>query len=122
MVKDVVERSLADVRNVILIPPQDYRDFAWLLSRCLLVLTDSGGIQEEAPALGKPVLVMRDTSERPEAIAAGTAKLVTTDPQRIIHETQNLISNVAAFNAMARAINPFGDGHASDRIIEFLKG
>lgn len=121
MVKDVVERNLADVRNIVLIPPQDYKDFAWLLSRCLLVLTDSGGIQEEAPALGKPVLVMRDTSERPEAIEAGTAKLVTTDPRRIIHETQNLISNEAAFNVMARAINPFGDGHASDRIAAFLK-
>ncbi len=121
-VKDVVEHKLADVSNVVLIPPQDYKDFAWLLRHCLLVLTDSGGIQEEAPALGKPVLVMRDTSERPEAIEAGTAKLVTTDPLRVIQETQTLISDVAAFEAMARAVNPFGDGNAAERIATYLKG
>jgi UDP-N-acetylglucosamine 2-epimerase (non-hydrolysing) len=121
-VKDVVEQKLADVSNVVLIPPQDYKDFAWLLRHCLLVMTDSGGIQEEAPALGKPVLVMRDTSERPEAIEAGTAKLVTTDPLRVIHETQTLISDFAAFEAMARAVNPFGDGLASERIATYLKG
>lgn len=120
-VKDVVETKLADVPNVVLIAPQDYRDFAWLLRHCLLVLTDSGGIQEEAPALGKPVLVMRDTSERPEAIAAGTAKLVTTDPQTVIRETQSLISDAAAFDAMARAINPFGDGRAAQRIVSYLR-
>lgn len=120
-VKDVVEHKLADVPNVVLIPPQDYKDFAWLLRHCLLVLTDSGGIQEEAPALGKPVLVMRDTSERPEAIEAGTAKLVTTDPLRVIHETQTLISDVATYKAMARAVNPFGDGHAAERIATYLK-
>lgn len=121
-VKEVVERKLADVPNVVLIPPQDYKDFAWLLRHCLLVLTDSGGIQEEAPALGKPVLVMRDTSERPEAITAGTAKLVTTDPEMVIRETQRLISNAAAFEAMARAVNPFGDGQAAERIAAYLKG
>lgn len=120
-VKDVVESKLADVPNVVLIAPQDYRDFAWLLRNCLLVLTDSGGIQEEAPALGKPVLVMRDTSERPEAIEAGTAKLVTTDPLKVIHETQTLISDAAAFDAMARAVNPFGDGQAAARIVSYLK-
>jgi UDP-N-acetylglucosamine 2-epimerase (non-hydrolysing) len=120
-VKDVVEHKLADVRNVVLIPPQDYKDFAWLLRHCLLVLTDSGGIQEEAPALGKPVLVMRDTSERPEAIEAGTAKLVTTDPLKVIRETQTLISDQTAFEAMARAVNPFGDGHAAERIATYLK-
>ncbi len=121
-VKDVVEHKLADVPNVVLIPPQDYKDFAWLLRHCLLVLTDSGGIQEEAPALGKPVLVMRDTSERPEAIEAGTARLVTTEPLRVIRETQTLISDAAAFEAMARAVNPFGDGHAGERIATYLKG
>ncbi len=121
-VKDVVEHKLADVPNVVLIQPQDYKDFAWLLRHCLLVLTDSGGIQEEAPALGKPVLVMRDTSERPEAIEAGTAKLVTTDPLKVIGETQALISDAAAFDAMARAVNPFGDGHAAERIVAYLKG
>jgi UDP-N-acetylglucosamine 2-epimerase len=121
-VKDVVEYKLADVLNVVLIPPQDYKDFAWLLRHCLLVLTDSGGIQEEAPALGKPVLVMRDTSERPEAIEAGTAKMVTTDPLTVIRETQTLISDTAAFEAMARAVNPFGDGRAAERIAAYLMG
>jgi UDP-N-acetylglucosamine 2-epimerase (non-hydrolysing) len=121
-VKDVVEYKLADVLNVVLIPPQDYKDFAWLLRHCLLVLTDSGGIQEEAPALGKPVLVMRDTSERPEAIEAGTAKMVTTDPLTVIRETQILISDTAAFEAMARAVNPFGDGRAAERIAAYLMG
>ena len=120
-VKDVVKHKLADVANVVLIPPQDYKDFAWLLRHCLLVLTDSGGIQEEAPALGKPVLVMRDTSERPEAIEAGTAKLVTTDPMTVILETQTLISDVTAFESMALAVNPFGDGHAAERIATYLK-
>jgi UDP-N-acetylglucosamine 2-epimerase len=119
-VKDVVEHKLADVSNVVLIPPQEYKAFAWLLRHCLLVLTDSGGIQEEAPALGKPVLVMRDTSERPEAIEAGTAKLVTTDPLKVIRETQALISDDAAFESMARAVNPFGDGHAAERIVAYL--
>ena len=120
-VKEVVEQKLANVTNVVLIPPQDYKDFAWLLRHCLLVLTDSGGIQEEAPALGKPVLVMRDTSERPEAIEAGTAKLVTTDPEIIIRETQRLISDLAAYEAMARASNPFGDGEAARRIVQQIK-
>lgn len=121
-VKDVVEHKLADVSNVVLMPPQDYKDFAWLLRHCMLVLTDSGGIQEEAPALGKPVLVMRDTSERPEAIEAGTAKLVTTDPLKVIRETQALISDAAAFEKMTRAVNPFGDGRAAERIVGYLKG
>ncbi len=120
-VKAIVEQKLGDVPNVALIPPQDYKDFAWLLRHCLLVLTDSGGIQEEAPALGKPVLVMRDTSERPEAIVAGTAKMVTTDPLRVIGETQTLISDASAYEAMARAINPFGDGQAAERIVTYLK-
>lgn len=120
-VKDVVEHKLVDVPNVVLIPPQDYKDFAWLLRHCLLVLTDSGGIQEEAPALGKPVLVMRDNSERPEAIEAGTARLVTTDPLRVISMTQTLISDTAALEEMARAVNPFGDGHAAKRIVEYIK-
>jgi len=120
-VKDVVESKLAGVHNIVLIAPQDYGDFAWLLRNCLLVLTDSGGIQEEAPALGKPVLVMRDTSERPEAITAGTARLVSTDTQVVIRETQTLISDTAAYERMARAINPFGDGRAASRIVDHLK-
>lgn len=119
-VKNAVGAELANVSNISLIAPQDYRAFAWLLHKCLLVLTDSGGIQEEAPALGKPVLVMRDTSERPEAIHAGTAKLVTTAPQVIIREVQNLIDNSVEYERMAQATNPFGDGHAAQRIIEYL--
>lgn len=119
-VKNAVEAELGDVSNVVLIAPQDYRTFAWLLHKCLLVLTDSGGIQEEAPALGKPVLVMRDTSERPEAIDAGTAKLVTTAPQVIIREVQNLITNKVEYERMAQAANPFGDGHAAKKIVEYL--
>ncbi|NVK33294.1 MAG: UDP-N-acetylglucosamine 2-epimerase (non-hydrolyzing) [Rhodobacteraceae bacterium] len=120
-VKDVVEEKLSSLENVNLIPPQDYKEFAWLLRHCHLVLTDSGGIQEEAPALGKPVLVMRDTSERPEAITAGTARLVGTSAETIIRETQKLIDDQAAYNQMARAVNPFGDGKAAIRIIECLK-
>lgn len=120
-VKEIVQDKLANMPNVLLIPPQDYKTFAWLLRHCLLVLTDSGGIQEEAPALGKPVLVMRNTSERPEAIDAGTAKLVTTEPLKIIRETQNLISDQAVFEAMSRAVNPFGDGHAAERIATYLR-
>lgn len=119
-VKNAVEEELGKVSNVALIAPQDYRTFAWLLHKCLLVLTDSGGIQEEAPALGKPVLVMRDTSERPEAIDAGTARLVTTEPQIIIREVQNLICNAVEYERMARAINPFGDGEAARKIVEHL--
>jgi UDP-N-acetylglucosamine 2-epimerase (non-hydrolysing) len=92
------------------------------LRNCLLVLTDSGGIQEEAPALGKPVLVMRDTSERPEAIEAGTAKLVSTDPCKVIQETQTLISDKVAYDVMARAVNPFGDGRAAERVAAYLAG
>lgn len=119
-VKDTVESKLAKVPNVALIAPQDYRGFAWLLHNCLLVLTDSGGIQEEAPALGKPVLVMRDTSERPEAIEAGTAKLATTAPETIIREVQTLISDKIEYKRMANAINPFGDGNAARRIVDYL--
>ena len=121
-VKNAVDARLSNVSNIALIAPQDYRAFAWLLYKCFLVLTDSGGIQEEAPALGKPVLVMRDTSERPEAIDTGTAKLVTTSPQVIIRETQSLIDDAAKYETMAQATNPFGDGRASQRIVEHLSG
>lgn len=119
-VKDPVESKLANVPNVILTEPLDYQSFAWLLNNSLLVLTDSGGIQEEAPALGKPVLVMRDTSERPEAIEAGTAKLVSTIPETIIREVQTLISDKAEYERMASAVNPFGDGNAAGRIVGHL--
>lgn len=116
----VVESMLKDIFNVILIPPQDYLEFSWLMKKCCFVVTDSGGIQEEAPALGKPVLVIRDRSERPEAIAAGTAKLVPANSRVIAEEVQNLLDDEGAYNKMAAAINPFGDGTAARQIIEHL--
>jgi len=119
-VKNDVYAALANVSNVALIAPQDYKSFAFLLRRCLLVLTDSGGIQEEAPSLGKPVLVMRDTSERPEAIDAGTAKLVSTKVEKILFEVQRLIEDGAEYERMSRSINPFGDGCAAQRIVNHL--
>ena len=91
-----------------------------LMKRAYLVLTDSGGIQEEAPAFGVPVLVMRRLTERPEAVEAGTARLVGTDPERIVAEASRLLDDEGAYAAMARAINPFGDGHASERIVQAL--
>lgn len=103
-----------------LLPPQDYVPFVELLSRSYLVLTDSGGVQEEAPALGKPVLVMRDTTERPEGVEAGTALLVGTDPSLIASEALRLLQDRQHYLRMSRAHNPFGDGHASERIIDVL--
>jgi len=103
-----------------IIAPQDYEEFVGLMAAAKLVLTDSGGIQEEAPALGKPVLVLRNTTERPEAIEAGTAKLVGTDPDVIVSQAETLLNDEAQYRAMARAHNPFGDGHASDRIVGII--
>jgi UDP-N-acetylglucosamine 2-epimerase (non-hydrolysing) len=103
-----------------LIPPQEYVPFVYLLSRSHIVLTDSGGVQEEAPALGKPVIVMRDTTERPEGVEAGTALLVGTDPRKIADEGLRLLSDRAHYLKMSRAHNPFGDGNASQRIIDVL--
>ncbi len=111
---------LADVPDVALLPPQDYPHFVRLLDLCHLVLTDSGGVQEEAPGFGKPVLVLRDTTERPEAVAAGTARLVGTDPDRIVAAVASLLDDPAAHAAMARAHNPFGDGRAVARIMAVL--
>ncbi|MFW2851997.1 non-hydrolyzing UDP-N-acetylglucosamine 2-epimerase [Sphingomonas sp. TX0543] len=112
----VMDAILGDRPNIARIEPLDYPHFIRALGMCHLALTDSGGVQEEAPALGKPVLVMRDTTERPEGIAAGTAKLVGTDADRIVSEVFTLIDDKAAYSAMARAHNPFGDGHAAVRI------
>jgi len=120
-VRAVMEGSLGDLPNVAMIQPLDYPNFAHLLSICHIMLTDSGGVQEEAPALGKPVLVMRDTTERPEGVAAGTAKLIGTDKDRIISEIFTLLDDDAAYSAMARAHNPFGDGRASYRIAEIIR-
>lgn len=119
-VKNIVESRLRKISNVVLLDPQDYQSFAWLLYNCLFLLTDSGGIQEEAPSLGKPVLVMRDTSERPEAIASGTAKLVTTTMETIVREVQTLISDNSEYKRMSQANNPFGDGSSAKRIVNHL--
>src|SRR4029450_10507015 len=97
-----------------------YGEFARLLDRATIVLTDSGGVQEEAPSLGKPVLVMRDTTERPEAVTAGTVRLVGTDADRIVAEAERLLDDQAAYTVMSRAHNPYGDGHASERIVREL--
>lgn len=120
-VQAVVYAQLGDLPNLFLLAPQDYLPFIYLMDRADIILTDSGGIQEEAPALGKPVLVMREISERPEAIAAGTVKLVGTDSERIIAEVETLLNNENAYQAMARAKNPYGDGNACARIVDILK-
>jgi len=119
-VRSVMNERLAGFANVALIEPLDYPHFARLLDICHLMLTDSGGVQEEAPALGKPVLVMRETTERPEGVAAGTALLVGTDPERILSAARRLLEDEAAYAAMARAHNPFGDGKSAGRIAELL--
>lgn len=106
--------------NVALIPPQEYLPFVWLMNNCDLVLTDSGGIQEEAPSLGKPVLVMRDVTERPEAVDAGCVQLVGTNTDKIINSVTRLLSEHEVYSKMATAINPYGDGLAANRILEIL--
>ena len=116
----VMDAMLGERANVARIAPLDYPHFIRALDLCALALTDSGGVQEEAPALGKPVLVMRETTERPEGIAAGTARLVGTDTARIVSEVFTLLDDKAAYSAMARAHNPFGDGHASRRIARVI--
>ncbi len=113
---------LADLPNVHLIAPLDYEPFVYLLRRSHIVLTDSGGIQEEAPSLGKPVLVMRDVTERPEAVDAGTVRLVGADRNRIVSNVSELLDNQGRYAAMSRAHNPYGDGKACERIIEVLRG
>lgn len=115
-VQEPVRRILGSARNVHLVAPQDYLPFVRLMTRAHVILTDSGGIQEEAPSLGKPVLVMRETTERPEAIEAGTVRLVGTDANRIVAEANRLFDDPAAYEAMARAHNPYGDGQAARRI------
>ncbi|MGF6192383.1 non-hydrolyzing UDP-N-acetylglucosamine 2-epimerase [Serratia sp. 2723] len=120
-VSEPVNRILKEVDNIILIDPQDYLPFVYLMTRSYLILTDSGGIQEEAPSLGKPVLVMRDTTERPEAVDAGTVQLVGTDVARIVDAVTRLLTDEGEYHAMSRAHNPYGDGHACQRILEALK-
>lgn len=120
-VQEPVRRILSGLDNVFLLDPQSYLPFVYLMHRCTLVLTDSGGIQEEAPSLGKPVLVMRDTTERPEALVAGTAKLVGTDRERIAREVGTLLDDKNVYQAMSEAHNPYGDGSSAHRIAAFLK-
>lgn len=109
------------IGNVFLISPLDYLSFVYLMKASYVILTDSGGIQEEAPSLGKPVLVMRDTTERPEAIEAGTVKLVGTDPDQIIDTTSELLDSTSAYEKMAQAQNPFGDGTAAAKIVAYFR-
>ncbi len=120
-IHQVFGEYLENLGNLFFIEPLEYLDFVFLMEKSTLVLTDSGGIQEEAPGLGKPVLVMRNTTERPEALEAGTVKLVGTDYDKIVREVSHLIDDPAAYDAMSHAVNPYGDGHACERIVEKLK-
>ena len=120
-VKEHVNRLLGALPNVQLIPPQGYRNFVALLSRCRFVLTDSGGLQEEAPSLGKPVLVMRDTTERPEGIAAGTALLTGANADAIVLHATRLLTDSRVYETMVAAQNPYGDGHAAGRIVDGIR-
>lgn len=120
-VQEPVRRILGDIKNVHLIPPLDYPDMIWLMEKSYLVLTDSGGIQEEAPTLGKPVLVMREVTERQEGVEAGTAKLVGTNGKTIYRVTQKLLDDAAAYDKMHNAINPYGDGTTAKQIADILE-
>ncbi len=120
-VQEPVRRILTNVSGVHLIEPLDYLPFVYLMDRCNLLITDSGGVQEEAPSLGKPVLVMRDTTERPEAVDAGTVKLVGTDIDTIVNETSRLLDDQVTYKEMAKAHNPYGDGLAADRILSVIQ-
>ena len=119
-VREPVNRLLSNIPNLYLIEPLEYQQFVYLMNHSTLILTDSGGVQEEAPSLGKPVLVMRDTTERPEAVEAGTVKLVGVNQQTIVDETMRLLNNSNAYHKMAYAHNPYGDGTASEKILEAL--
>jgi UDP-N-acetylglucosamine 2-epimerase (non-hydrolysing) len=119
-VKKPVHENLEGLKNVFLIEPLSYPSFVWLMNQSYIILTDSGGVQEEAPSLGKPVLVMRNTTERPEAVEAGTVILVGTDTKKIINETQKLLEDTNHYNVMAKTHNPYGDGKACGKIIDFL--
>ena len=120
-VQKPVNAILNDVANILLTEPKSYEDFIWLMNKAKIIITDSGGVQEEAPSLGKPVLVLRETTERPEAVDAGTVLLVGTDSTKIIFETIELLENKTKYDLMSKAHNPYGDGKASDRIINFMK-
>jgi UDP-N-acetylglucosamine 2-epimerase (non-hydrolysing) len=119
-VREPVQRILSGISRIHLVEPQEYLNFVYLMNRSHLIITDSGGVQEEAPSLGKPVLVLRDMTERPEAIDAGTVKLVGTTTKNIVAEAIDLLSNNVAYELMREAHNPYGDGKASIRIVKSL--
>ena len=121
VVRESLLPPLQGLNNVVVTSPLAYGDFARALSYSTMVLTDSGGVQEEAPSLGKPVLVMRETTERPEAVAAGTVRLVGTDEREIVAEVSKLLTEAKIYDAMARATNPYGDGHSADRCIRAIE-
>ncbi len=119
-IHDVFGENLEGLDNMFFIEPLGYLSFVYLMEKSTIVLTDSGGIQEEAPGLGKPVLVMRDTTERPEALEAGTVKLVGTDYNKIIMTVSDLLDNPGHYNSMSKAVNPYGDGLACSRMVKYL--
>ena len=120
-VRDVTTRILRNEANVVLLEPQSYVPFVDLMRRADILLTDSGGVQEEGPSLGKPVLVMRETTERPEAVEAGVARLIGTSEDRIESEVMTLLDNRGEYEKMARTVNPYGDGRASERIVNAIR-
>ena len=120
-VQQPVKRFLSSIKNILLIDPLAYQDFIWLMNRSKIIITDSGGVQEEAPSLGKPVLVMRDTTERPEAVEVGTVLLVGTNEELIVSKSLGLLNNADIFVKMSKLHNPYGDGLASNRIVNFIK-
>ena len=119
-IHQVFGEDLSNLGNMFFIEPLEYLSFVFLMEKATIILTDSGGIQEEAPGLGKPVLVMRDTTERPEAVVAGTVKLVGSDYDKIVGEVSALIDDEAYYNKMSQAINPYGDGKSCERIVKSL--
>ena len=121
-IHEVFGEDLSDLKNMFFIEPLEYLSFVYLMEKSTIVLTDSGGIQEEAPGLGKPVLVMRNTTERPEALEAGTVKLVGTDFNRIVEEVSRLLEDQNYYGIMSEAVNPYGDGNACKRIFDFVTG
>jgi UDP-N-acetylglucosamine 2-epimerase (non-hydrolysing) len=121
-VQEPVNRILKDVKNIVLLPPLDYLPLVHLMKHATLILTDSGGIQEEAPSFGVPVLVMRETTERPEGVEAGTLKLIGTETRVIVRETKRLLEDEFAYARMSKAVNPYGDGHTAEKIIKALMG
>lgn len=120
-IHEIFGEDLSNLGNMFFIEPLQYLEFVYLMEKAAIVLTDSGGIQEEAPGLGKPVLVMRDTTERPEALSSGTVHLVGTDYQKIMNEVSTLLDNQNAYDKMSKAVNPYGDGKACGRIVDFLR-